>query len=122
MDGGDLSGDLSGDLTGEVSGDLTGDVRGDLNGGMSGDTSGEASEAAEAGEGGAPLTFAPSIFDTSFQHTAYNDGDTIADILFIDFYHPELTQEEEAAVRILQQLLRAKGEAAYAPGAKAEEG
>ena len=105
--GDDMSGDLTGDLTGEVSGDLNGDV--------SGDTSGEVSEAAEAGEGGAPLTFAPSIFDTSFQHTAYNDGDTMADILFIDFYHPELTQEEEAAVRILQQLLRAKGEAAYAP-------
>eukprot|EP00964_Phaeocystis_antarctica_P112224 scaffold76427_cov57-Phaeocystis_antarctica.AAC.1 len=102
MDGGDLNGDL------------TGEVSGDLNGNVSGDTSGEASEAA-AGEGGAPLTFAPSIFDTSFQHTAYNDGDTIADILFIDFYHPELTREEEAAVRILQQLLRAKGEAAYAP-------
>ena len=106
---------MSDDLSGDLNGDLTGDVSGDLNGDVSGDTSGEVSEAAEAGEGGAPLTFAPSIFDTSFQHTAYNDGDTMADILFIDFYHPELTQEEEAAVRILQQLLRAKGEAAYAP-------
>ena len=31
-------------------------------------------------------------------------------------------QEEVAAVRILQGLLRARGEAAYAPGAQAEEG
>ena len=28
-------------------------------------------------DGGPPLSFAPSIFDTSFQHTAYNDGDTV---------------------------------------------
>ena len=28
--------------------------------------------------GGPPLSFAPSIFDTSFQHTAYNDGDTVS--------------------------------------------
>ena len=56
-----------------------------------------------------------SVFDTSFQHTAYNDGEQPADILFIDFYHPELTEAEEAAVRILQKLLRARGEVAYAP-------
>ena len=31
-------------------------------------------------------------------------------------------QEEVAAVRIIQGLLRARGEAAYAPGAQAEEG
>ena len=31
-------------------------------------------------------------------------------------------QEEVAAVRILQGLLRARGEAAYAPGAQPEEG
>ena len=29
-------------------------------------------------DGGVPLSFAPSIFDTSFQHTAYNDGDTVS--------------------------------------------
>jgi len=111
---------LNNDLDDDLDGGRGGDRSGDLNGNVGGEAA-EAVEAA-AGEGGAHLTFAPSIFDTSFQHTAYNDGDTVADILFIDFYHPELTHEEKAAVRILQQLLRNKGEAAYAPGAKAEEG
>ena len=57
-----------------------------------------------------------NVFDTSFQHSAYNDGEEVADILFIDFYHPELTADEQATIRCLQTLLRAKGEAAYSQG------
>lgn len=59
---------------------------------------------------------AVNVFDTSFQHSAYNDGEEVADILFIDFYHPELTADEQATIRCLQTLLRAKGEAAYSQG------
>jgi len=51
------------------------------------------------------------VFDTSFMHSAYNDGDEPADILFIDFFHPELSVAEVEALKGFQQLLREKGEA-----------
>ena len=40
----------------------------------------------------------------------YNDGDSAADILFIDFFHPELSQAEQTAIKCLQKLLRDYGE------------
>ena len=52
------------------------------------------------------------VFDTTFFHSAYNDGDEAADILFIDFFHPELTDAEVTALKCFQRSLRAVGEAA----------
>jgi hypothetical protein len=46
------------------------------------------------------------VFDTSFLHCAYNDGDVPADILFIDFFHPELSAAEADSIRTFQQMLR----------------
>ena len=57
------------------------------------------------------------VFDTTFFHSAYNDGDEAADVLFIDFFHPELTTAEQAAIKHLQRLLRDLGEASAAQGA-----
>lgn len=54
------------------------------------------------------------VFDTTFLHSAYNDGDEAADILFIDFFHPELSDAEVDAIKCLQQMLRDKGEASTA--------
>ena len=48
----------------------------DLVGSLGGD--GGATSDGGQPDGGAPLSFTPSIFDTSFQHTAYNDGDTVS--------------------------------------------
>ena len=45
----------------------------------------------------------PLVFDTSFVHSAYNDGDAPADYLHIDFYHPELTENERRALSIFQR-------------------
>ena len=45
----------------------------------------------------------PLVFDTSFVHSAYNDGDVPADYLHIDFYHPELTADERCALSIFQR-------------------
>mmetsp|Transcript_25687 Transcript_25687/g.72223 ORF Transcript_25687/g.72223 Transcript_25687/m.72223 type:complete len:423 (-) Transcript_25687:31-1299(-) len=45
----------------------------------------------------------PLVFDTSFVHSAYNDGDAPADYLHIDFYHPELTADERRALSIFQR-------------------
>ena len=45
----------------------------------------------------------PLVFDTSFVHSAYNDGDAPADYLHIDFYHPELTADERHALSIFQR-------------------
>ena len=45
----------------------------------------------------------PLVFDTSFVHSAYNDGDVPADYLHIDFYHPELTADERYALSIFQR-------------------
>ena len=55
---------LSGAEGEDLVGSLGGDGGGTPNGGQP--------------DGGVPLSFAPSIFDTSFQHTAYNDGDTVS--------------------------------------------
>ena len=51
------------------------------------------------------------VFDTTFMHSAYNDGNQNADILFIDFFHPELSHAEQEAIKCLQKLLRDRGEA-----------
>jgi aspartyl/asparaginyl beta-hydroxylase (cupin superfamily) len=51
------------------------------------------------------------VFDTTFMHSAYNDGDVPAEILFIDFWHPELSSAEQTAITCLQRLLREQGEA-----------
>lgn len=46
------------------------------------------------------------VFDTSFLHSAYNDGGTPADILYVDFFHPELSEAETAAITVFQSMLR----------------
>ena len=38
----------------------------------------------------------PLVFDTSFVHSAYNDGDAPADYLHVDFFHPDLTAPSAA--------------------------
>ena len=53
------------------------------------------------------------VFDTTFMHSAYNDGDEAADILFVDFFHPDLSNAEQTAIKCLQKLLRERGEASY---------
>ena len=40
------------------------------------------------------------VADTTYPHSAYNDGDEAAYILFIDFWHPDLTDEELRALRL----------------------
>ena len=45
----------------------------------------------------------PLVFDTSFVHSAYNDGDAPADYLHIDFFHPELTTDEKCALATFQR-------------------
>ena len=44
----------------------------------------------------------PLVFDTSFVHSAYNDGDAPADYLHVDFFHPDLTAAERRALRVLR--------------------
>ena len=44
----------------------------------------------------------PLVFDTSFVHSAYNDGDAPADYLHVDFFHPDLTVAERRALRVLR--------------------
>ena len=63
-----------------------------------------------AGQGGEATS---RVFDTTFMHSAYNDGDEAADILFVDFFHPDLSPDEQTAIKCLQKLLRERGEAAY---------
>ena len=68
-------------------------------------------EGERAGRGAAGMIVAgearpwtePLVFDTSFVHSAYNDGDAPADYLHIDFYHPELTENERRALSIFQR-------------------
>ena len=68
-------------------------------------------EGERAGSGAAGMIVAgearpwtePLVFDTSFVHSAYNDGDAPADYLHIDFYHPELTENERRALFIFQR-------------------
>jgi len=63
-----------------------------------------------AGGGGAGMIVAgearawtePLVFDTSFVHSAYNDGDAPADYLHVDFFHPDLTAVERRALRVLR--------------------
>ena len=63
-----------------------------------------------AGGGGAGMIVAgearawtePLVFDTSFVHSAYNDGDAPADYLHVDFFHPDLTAAERRALRVLR--------------------
>ena len=38
------------------------------------------------------------IFDTSFVHSAYNDGDSPTDYVHVDFFHPDLTADERRAI------------------------
>ena len=40
------------------------------------------------------------IFDTSFVHSAYNDGDAPTDYVHVDFFHPGLTADERRAITI----------------------
>ena len=62
------------------------------------------------------------VFDTSFLHSAFNDGDQPADLLFIDFFHPELTDKEAAAVQSHLRRMREVGEAGEAEGETADAG
>ena len=54
------------------------------------------------------------VFDTSFLHSAFNDGDEAADLLFVDFFHPEVTDGEAKAIQCHLRRLREAGEAASA--------
>ena len=42
----------------------------------------------------------PAASRHSYPHSAYNDGEEAAYILFIDFWHPDLTDEELRALRL----------------------
>ena len=42
------------------------------------------------------------VMDTTFIHTAYNDADEPADLLFVDFWHPDLTNDECLALTLFQ--------------------
>ena len=67
-------------------------------------------EGERAGRGAAGMIVAgearpwtePLVFDTSFVHSAYNDGDAPADYLHVDFFHPDLTAAERRALRVLR--------------------
>ena len=78
---------------------------------VQGDHARAVSRSWSGGQLGREVPAGGSVFDTTFMHSAYNDGDEAADILFIDFFHPELTQSEQIAIRCLQKLLRDHGEA-----------
>ena len=45
------------------------------------------------------------IFDDSFNHEAWHDGDQTRINLILDFWHPELTNEE---LKFFQMLLKSK--------------
>lgn len=52
------------------------------------------------------------MFDDSFEHEAWHDGDETRLILIVDFWHPDLTQLELKFLKILQNA-RFKAEAIY---------
>ena len=59
-------------------------------------------------------TRAPLVFDTTFVHAAYNDhDDEPADYVHVDFWHPELADEECAALALFDEC-RARWKAARA--------
>ena len=43
--------------------------------------------------------------DTCFVHTAYNDADEPADLLFIDFWHPDLSNQECLSLAVFNSHL-----------------
>ena len=49
------------------------------------------------------------IFDDSYNHEAWHDGDATRILLILDLWHPELTNEEVKFFKMLQQS-RLKGE------------
>jgi aspartate beta-hydroxylase len=52
------------------------------------------------------------VFDDSFDHEAWHDGDETRLILIVDFWHPDLTPLELKFLKVLQNA-RFKAEAAY---------
>lgn len=49
------------------------------------------------------------IFDDSFNHEAWHDGDSTRLILILDFWHPDLTDDEVKLFSVLQKA-KLKGE------------
>ncbi len=45
----------------------------------------------------------PVIFDDSFNHESWHDGDKTRINLILDFWHPDLTDSEVKFFKILQQ-------------------
>lgn len=52
------------------------------------------------------------VFDDSFEHEAWHDGDETRLILIVDFWHPDLTDVELKFLNVLQNA-RFKAEAIY---------
>ena len=52
------------------------------------------------------------VFDDSFEHEAWHDGQETRLILIVDFWHPDLTAPELKFLKLLQNALF-KAEAAY---------
>ena len=45
------------------------------------------------------------VFDDSFEHEAWHDGDQTRLILIVDFWHPDLTFAELKLLKVLQNAL-----------------
>ncbi len=45
----------------------------------------------------------PYIFDDSFDHEAWHDGDETRIILIVDIWHPDLTDQEVKFLNVLQR-------------------
>jgi len=44
------------------------------------------------------------VFDTSFEHSTFNEADTDRVVLIIDFWHPGLTPKEKEALEVVYEL------------------
>jgi len=42
----------------------------------------------------------PKVFDTTFEHRTFNEGEGNSRVLLVDFWHPDLGVEEREAMRI----------------------
>ena len=40
------------------------------------------------------------IFDDSFEHEVWHDGDSFRLVLIVDLWHPDLTEEQKESIRI----------------------
>jgi len=46
----------------------------------------------------------PYVFDDSFEHEAWHDGDNTRVILIVDLWHPDLTTDEVKFINLLQKV------------------